>query len=68
MLQLGGEQHFAMEALERDAGEQLGREHLHDDAAVEGVLQCEVGARHAAAAQLALEHVRARQGRLQPAA
>ena len=57
MLQLGREQHFTMEALERDAGEQLRREHLHHDATVERLLQCQVGAGHAAAAQLPLEHV-----------
>ena len=67
MLQLGGEQDLAVEALERDPGEQLRREHLHHDAAVERLLHRQVGARHAAAAQLALEHVGARQRLLQTA-
>ena len=66
MLELGREQHFTMEALEGDAGQQLRREHLHDDAAVERLLQREVGAGHAAAAQLALERIDPRQCLLQP--
>ncbi len=66
MLELGCEQHFTMKPLEGDAGQQLRREHLHDDSAVERLLQGKIGAGHAAAAQLALERIRSRQCLLQP--
>jgi hypothetical protein len=48
VLELRGEKHFAAEPLDRDAGQQVGRKHLHDDQAVQRMFTGDVGARHAA--------------------
>ena len=44
---------------------ELGRQHLHDDFAPEPMLVGDEDARHAAAAELALERVAAAEGRLE---
>ncbi|MNC96438.1 hypothetical protein D3C83_138090 [compost metagenome] len=61
VLQLGSQEDFAAEALDRDAGEQFRREDLDYDPAIEGALEGDVRSRHAAAAELALDVVAARQ-------
>ena len=68
MLELRREQDLALEPLGVDAGAQLRGQHLDDDAAAERVLVREEDARHAAAAELALELVGARQRPFQPVA
>ena len=65
MLELRGELDLPAEPIDAHAGGELGQEHLdHDLAAQRGLVRQE-DARHAAAAQLALEAVGAAQGGLQ---
>ena len=65
MLQLRGKEDFAVESLHRDAGEQFGRQHLDDDAAIQCALGRDVRARHPAAAEFAIDHILGRDGRVQ---
>jgi hypothetical protein len=52
-----GEEDLALEALDAESLQEVGGEHLHHDASRERVLAREVRARHAAAAELALDRV-----------
>jgi hypothetical protein len=65
VLEPGGEPDLALEALGREAGGELGGQHLHHDPACQPRIRSEEDARHAAAAELALEGVGAAQRRLQ---
>ena len=68
MLQTRGEQHLAIEPFRAHAREKLGRQHLHDDVALQRFLAREEHARHAAPAELARDAVLAAKGLLQPLA
>ena len=50
-----GDLYLATETLTIDAGSELGRQHLHDDMAAEGLVERDEGAAHAAAGQLPIE-------------
>ena len=65
MLQPRGEQDLALEAFERHLRRGLGREDLDHDLAAEGGLFGHEHARHATAAEFALDGVAAAQGRLE---
>ena len=56
MLQPGGDENLAAEALLRDAGRELGRQHLHRDAAAQGLVDGDEHPRHPPL-QLALDRV-----------
>ena len=58
MLQPRRELDLALEPLGVDAGQQLRRQHLHDDVPPQRLLARHEHARHAAAAELALDRVR----------
>ena len=68
MLQPRGEQHLAIEAFRVHAGEELWRQHLHDDLALQRFLARQEHARHAAAADLAGDAVLDAKCLLQPLA
>jgi hypothetical protein len=68
LLQRGGHPDLAREALGRESLGQLGGEHLHDDPAAERRILGEEHARHAPAAELALERVGGAERRLQAVA
>ncbi len=57
-----------LESIDADAGRKLGREHLDDDRALKARVNRGEDARHAAAAELAVERVRGPEGRLELAA
>ena len=57
VLEPGGELDLALEAVDAHAGGELGRQHLDDDLAAERGARREEDARHAAAAELALDGV-----------
>ncbi len=65
LLQPRRQLHFPREALGADAFRQFGRDHLHDHHAAECVLVCDEHARHAAAAEFALEGVAVAEGGLE---
>ncbi len=64
MLKLGGELNLAAEALDVDAGGELGQEDLYHHPPAEGPLLGHEHARHASAAQLPLELVGLAEGEL----
>jgi hypothetical protein len=68
MLELGRQEDLAPEPLHREAGQQLGGEHLDDNTPAERFLDGNVGAGHAPAAQLPLEAVAAGKGLFETAA
>ncbi len=57
VLQLRGHQHLAPEPLDRNPGEQFGRQDLDDDLSVERLLSGEIGAGHAAATQFPIDDI-----------
>src|SRR5262245_46436395 len=61
MLQLRGEEDFALEAVHADAVRQAWSEDLNHDAPIDGMFAREVGAGHATAAEFPLERVAAGQ-------
>ena len=65
MLELGGELDLAAEAVDVDAGGELGREHLDHDLPARAPFLGQEDAAHPAAAELALEAVRAAERVLQ---
>ena len=65
MLELRRQLNFAAEALHIDAGCQLGGEHFHHHAALEGALRGHEDARHASPTELALDQELAVKGALE---
>ncbi len=65
VLQSGGEQYLALEALEIHAGREIGRKHFHHDAATERALLRQKYATHSGAAKLAFYTIRVAQRGLQ---